>query len=84
MTSTSPSTWCATGTSAAHEARYLTADRRSYLCIPMLTSDEKQLLGIIYCDSRSPTALTQKTGDDAQKYLPMIARTFAGIQRKED
>ena len=69
---------------SVHEARYLTADRRSYLCIPMLTSDKKQLLGIIYCDSRSPTALTQKTGDDAQKYLPMIARTFAGIGRKED
>lgn len=56
------------------EARVLSQDRRSYLAISIPDQNSSALLGVLYCDSRDPTALNRKVGDKAAKYLPHIAR----------
>jgi len=52
----------------------LTLDRRSYLCLAMMDTSNSRLLGVIYCDSRDPEALTKEVGENGKGYLPYFAQ----------
>lgn len=59
---------------SALEAKELSQDRRSYLTISLTDQNRSTLLAVVYCDSRDPTALTEKIGNAANKHLPYLAR----------
>ena len=59
------------------QAELLTADRRSYLCGPLMDRSAHSLYGIIYIDSSSPDALSTSIATKIRKkYLSRISDLF--------
>jgi hypothetical protein len=61
-----------------HYAERLTPDRRSFLCLPLMDAGYTELLGIVFCDSSSPSrdVLSARVAADAEKFFPDIARAI--------
>lgn len=58
-------------------AERMTPDRKSFVCLPILTSDGEELICVVYLDASAENAFTPKMLQDAQKFLPRIARTMS-------
>ena len=58
------------------EAKKLTQDRKSYICISLMTSNHKDLLGLIYMDSNQENIFNDKIVNEIQEYLPRISEVL--------
>jgi hypothetical protein len=58
------------------QAKQLTPDRRSYMCISIMNKESTELTGIIYCDSSNPKAFPNELDEKFETYLPRIATTL--------
>jgi hypothetical protein len=61
------------------QARKLTQDRRSYMCIPFMNRANSELLGLLYCDSRSDSLFTEEVGTKAEQFLPYFAEPLYNL-----
>ncbi len=58
------------------QARRLTQDRHSYMCLSIMTRDCSELMGIIYCDSVYRYAFPTEIDTKFEKYLPRVAKAL--------
>jgi len=56
------------------QAKRLTHDRRSYMCISLMDRGNTDLLGVLYCDSRQIGVFTSELAKRAEEHLPRFAR----------
>ncbi len=61
------------------QAERLTPDRKSYLCLPMVDNKNRELLGILYFDSRKTRTFDNKFVRRVERYLPRFASIITSL-----